>query len=348
MALSDISRKLNNMAAADEAGLQKIDVDKLVPSKFNFYGIRNITELAEDIKKFNLHAPLVVADLEDGNYEILSGERRWTAVKQLGWKKVLCKVFKGLSDADKELILIQANAQTREINTEERMKQIKRLEELIGKQRKTGELPKGKKTRDLIGEEIGMSGTQVGRYQRLEKKLIPDLKEELYSENITITEAETLSALNKEDQKQMLNTIKTLNPKENKEEIKILIDGIKQDVSKKDKEILKELDIKEPTDCNQEDTKEDSSFLIDFNELIRKSGLPKMLIVAGATTIKINDINRYSKTSEGYNFKYGDDNILTIDAKELYGVNINKIDKVNLKFETCIKLNIKESIYLYW
>lgn len=213
-----------------------LDIDKLVPSNKNFYVIREVEELAESIKESGLMHNLVVRKREDGNFEILSGERRYSALKMLEYKKVPCQV-KELTDLDAELLLIQANAKQRELTHTEKMEGINRLKEIYEEKRKNGEALKGK-TRDLIGKDIGLSGVQVGRYMKVSKGLIDDFKPLVDEGDITLTDALVLSGLSKDEQAEIYTQVKDLDPKEDKQEINILIQGIKQPVEKAEDKVL--------------------------------------------------------------------------------------------------------------
>lgn len=219
---------------------KELDINSLVPSKNNFYGLREIEELATSIKENGLMHNLVVRKMDNGTYEIISGERRYTALKKLGYEKVPCQI-KEINDLDAELMLIHANLEQRELTQTEKMEGIKRLENIYKQKRKNGEKLEGK-TRDLIGKDLGLSGVQVGRYKKVDKDLIPELKEKLNKEDITLTQAHTLSSLTKEEQKTIHDEIKDLNTKEHKLEVDILVQGIKQPVERKeDKELLDEM-----------------------------------------------------------------------------------------------------------
>ena len=69
-----------------------IPVDKIQPSR---YQVREefedeehtIEELAATIKKYGLLQPVLVVERKD-YYELVFGERRWRAVKLLGWKEI--------------------------------------------------------------------------------------------------------------------------------------------------------------------------------------------------------------------------------------------------------------------
>jgi ParB family chromosome partitioning protein len=49
---------------------------------------RGIDELAESIRQIGLLQPPLVQEIESGKYKLIEGQRRFLAVKQLGWKKI--------------------------------------------------------------------------------------------------------------------------------------------------------------------------------------------------------------------------------------------------------------------
>ncbi|MBN1042537.1 ParB/RepB/Spo0J family partition protein [Clostridium botulinum] len=236
--LKGIANRVNRVEK--KSFTKELDINSLVPSKNNFYGIRDIEELAASIKENGLMHNLVVRDIGNGTYEIISGERRCTALKKLGYEKVPCQI-RDINDLDAELMLIHANLEQRELTPTEKMDGIKRLENIYKQKRKNGEKLEGK-TRDLIGKDLGLSGVQVGRYKKVDKDLIPELKDKLDKEDITLTQAHTLSSLTKEEQQIIHDEIKDLNTKEHKLEVDILVQGIKQPIERKeDKELLDEM-----------------------------------------------------------------------------------------------------------
>lgn len=85
--LKGIASRVNNINNTDDGFTQEIDIDLLVPSENNFYGIREIEELAESIKEYGLMHNVVVRKRNDGKYEILSGERRFRALREIDCKK---------------------------------------------------------------------------------------------------------------------------------------------------------------------------------------------------------------------------------------------------------------------
>lgn len=211
--LNSISKNVDKSSLIDAKENFKfdyIDIDKLKINSKNFYPIVDIEILAEDISINGLNHNLVVRPIENGFYEIISGERRYTALKSLvdkgdnKYSKVPCKVV-NLNDIDSEITLIQANAQTRELTDVEKLKQIERLTELYREKKKNGE--KITNIRGLVSKDIGLSEGQVAKYSTVSNNLIPELREILNDGKLTISNATEFSSLSKENQKVILDII---------------------------------------------------------------------------------------------------------------------------------------------
>ncbi|NFT07920.1 ParB/RepB/Spo0J family partition protein [Clostridium botulinum] len=363
----------NRVNGVDKKSFTKeLDIENLVPSKNNFYGIREIEELAQSIKENGLIHNLVVRKMDNGTYEIISGERRYTALKKLEYKKVPCQI-RDINDLDAELMLIHANLDSRELTPTEKMEGIKRLESIYKQKRKNGEKLEGK-TRDLIGKDLGLSGVQVGRYRKVDKDLIPELKEKLNKEDITLTQAHTLSSLTKEEQQIIHDEIKDLNTKDHKLEVDILVQGIKQPVERKeDKELLDEMYSKSKS---KKDIVVSSNAKIADEKEIKKNSLGNKFLkkaeksqdYVGTIREQIAKIMEYDSHPT---IVISDDRIkaffykveqITILEKEIQAVSsgsvlnlytrniieINEIPEIN---ETLFKMSayrINEGIYLYF
>jgi ParB family chromosome partitioning protein len=341
--LKGLANKINGVEK--EGFTQELDINSLVPSSNNFYGIREIEELAASIKENGLMHNLVVRKKDDGTYEIISGERRYRAAKSLGYKTLPCQV-KEISDLDAEIMLIQANVEQRELLPSEKMEGIKRLKAIYEQKKVNGEeLPKGK-IRDLIGQDMKLSGVQVGRYQKVDKDLIEPLKEKLDKEEITLTQAHTLSSLNENEQKIIHEEIKDLDPKESKEEVEILINGIKQPVeSELDKQLLDEMHPPIITEVKEE-SKDNS---IKLKEAFKKFVNPR-LIISNSHIKGMIYIKKYSISS---------DSILTVgdscDKEGYLTIKINyfeKTDEIELELGKTINpkisYKISDGVYVWF
>lgn len=209
--ISKNTRKVEEFQAKENFKIEYINIDRIRRNEKNFYEIVDIEALAEDIKLNGLNHNLVVRKLDNDMYELISGERRYTALNKLvneGNKEfnlVPCKVIES-NDIDSEIILIQANAQSRELTEVEKLTQVERLQELYKIKKKNGEKVPGK-IRDIIANDLKLSPTQVGRYERINNKLIPELKAVIEQGNLTIANASEFSSLSEENQRVILNII---------------------------------------------------------------------------------------------------------------------------------------------
>lgn len=371
--LKGIASRVNNINNTDDGFVQELDIDLLVPSENNFYGIREIEELAESIKEYGLMHNVVVRKRNDGKYEILSGERRFRALREIDYKKVPCRIVKDdVTELDAEVMLIQANMQQRELNLQEKMQGIKRLQEIYTEKRKSGEKLQGK-TRDLIGKHLGISGVQVGRYQKIDKDLIEPLKEKLNSEDITVTQAHTLSSLTESEQEIISDEIKDLNCKEHKEEVETLINGIKQPVENKhDKELIDEMYSESNSkidivvsDCakNADETEQKKEIKTEVNEIENKIDELKEMIkqsekidlVINMSYIKgcfrVSEIELKHRTLEIY--LKGQKNILKIEINTNdYSNQLKKVNEIfygesTLKPKKAYKINLNTYLWFH-
>ncbi|GEQ18055.1 ParB/RepB/Spo0J family partition protein [Clostridium butyricum] len=371
--LKGIASRVNNINNTDDGFVQELDIDLLVPSENNFYGIREIEELAESIKEYGLMHNVVVRKRNDGKYEILSGERRFRALREIDYKKVPCRIVKDdVTELDAEVMLIQANMQQRELNLQEKMQGIKRLQEIYTEKRKSGEKLQGK-TRDLIGKHLGISGVQVGRYQKIDKDLIEPLKEKLNSEDITVTQAHTLSSLTEEEQEIINDEIKDLNCKEHKEEVETLINGIKQPVENKhDKQLIDEMYSESHSescivvsDCakNADETEQKKEIKTEVNEIENKiDELKEMITQSEKIDLVINmsyikgcfrvcEIELKHRTLEIY--LKGQKNILKIEINTNdYSNQLKKVNEIcygesTLKPKKAYKININTYLWFH-
>lgn len=263
--LSGISKnteKVATLEAKENFKFEYIDIDDIRKNKKNFYEISDINELVEDISINGLNHNLVVRPIENGLYELISGERRYTALKELvsrgeeKFKKVPCKVS-DLNDLDSEIVLIQANAQSRELSDADKLKQVERLTELYNIKKSSGQ--RVGKIRERISKDTGLSETQVGRYTTINKGLIPELKETLEQGNLSIANASEFATLSEDNQRVILDIMNS-KVSINKNEANDLknklkkIEKDKDDLLKKEEEYISE--IKKLSDANEKATKE--------------------------------------------------------------------------------------------
>ncbi|MBR6695847.1 MAG: ParB/RepB/Spo0J family partition protein, partial [Oscillospiraceae bacterium] len=90
-----------------------------------------IRELAESIEEHGLIQPILVRPLDNGMYQIVAGERRWRALRMLGWQdKEIPVVIKELDDEETAKIALVENVLREDLNP---IDEAKAYNELIEK-----------------------------------------------------------------------------------------------------------------------------------------------------------------------------------------------------------------------
>lgn len=85
-----------------------------------------IRERADSFIRDGQLEPIVVRQLEDGRYQIVSGETRWLAAKLLDWDTILGRVA-DVGDSEALELLAAFNAQRKDLNPIEKAQLIRRL-----------------------------------------------------------------------------------------------------------------------------------------------------------------------------------------------------------------------------
>lgn len=251
--LNNISKSVKKIEEIDTKSNYKIEyiaLRDLVPNPKNFYELVNIEELAEDIKINGLNSNLLVRPIGDeGKYELIGGHRRYSALSKLvseGEKKfkiVPCQV-RDLNDIDTEIALINDNAQNRELTEAEKLKQVERLTALYKEKKAKGEAVPGR-IRERIAEDLGLSSTQIGRYEKINRGLIPELKALIDSKELSISNGEAFAALNEESQKELVDIVKNKDielTKKDGEELKKKMKAMEASQKEKEEELQRKID----------------------------------------------------------------------------------------------------------
>ena len=90
-----------------------------------------IRELAESIEEHGLIQPILVRPLDNGMYQIVAGERRWRALRMLGWNdREIPVIIKELDDEETAKIALVENVLREDLNP---IDEAKAYNELIEK-----------------------------------------------------------------------------------------------------------------------------------------------------------------------------------------------------------------------
>ena len=222
--------KLTDVNAKKDMTIRFIERKNIVKNEKNFYNIGDIENLAVSIEDLGLKQPIEVMRIGEDQYKVLGGERRLTAIDQLiekgKWnREIPCVVTDldeiklPLSDEDKEMYsLVTTNSEQRKRTDGELLKEISILKEIYQKLKKQGiehmTLEDGKeillqgKTRDIVAETLGVSTGKIAEINKVEKHGSKVLMEALIEDEITSKTAAKVADMPKEEQDELITTIK--------------------------------------------------------------------------------------------------------------------------------------------
>lgn len=188
-----------------EGDLQIIDIDSLVPSKENFYGLDKKESMKASIRIVGIEQPLRVEPIEGqtGKYKVLAGHCRLSASKELAeedekYRYVPCYVKDRQSKQLSCLTMLLTNFTQREPTDYEKMLELTEIEK-IAKEIKQQENISGR-VRDMIAELLSISASQIGRYTAIRNNLDCHLMEAFQQQEIAMSIAYEASGLNPANQ----------------------------------------------------------------------------------------------------------------------------------------------------
>lgn len=160
--------------------IEYIELELLDADEANFYSIQGIDKLAANIEVCGLQQPLRVHQEENGRYKVVSGHRRRAALQLLAkdnpdkWRQVACIVERGgESPAMRELRLILANSDTRQLTSSEISKQADRVESLLYQLKEEEGMVFPGRMRDQVAAACKISATKRGVLKIIRAKLVP-------------------------------------------------------------------------------------------------------------------------------------------------------------------------------
>jgi ParB family chromosome partitioning protein len=171
--------------------INKIPMDQIVPNRFQprtVFDEDKIEELARTIHIHGIIQPIVVREFAIGQYEIIAGERRFRAMKKLGWIEAPA-IIKNLSDTETASVALIENLQREELSPIEEAMAYGKLLELHNL------------TQEALAQRLGKGQSTVANKLRL-LKLPQPIQEALLSKIITERHARALIPL-KDPEKQV-------------------------------------------------------------------------------------------------------------------------------------------------
>lgn len=200
--------------------IHNLEIDKLVDFKehiFEHLSKNKFEELKSSIKMNGLLVPIIVRELQNNTFEIMSGHNRVRAYKELNYKTI-SSIIRNVDDNTAKLIMIDTNVSQRDkLLPSELMKAYSLKQEII-KQKQLDQVGRNSEnnsdsydTREILAEQENVSATQISRYIRL-KQLLPELLKYVDEETLAFNVGVSLSFL-KKDEQQIILDILNENPK---------------------------------------------------------------------------------------------------------------------------------------
>ena len=156
-----------------------------------------IAELSESIRSQGVIQPLIVRSLDNGQYEIIAGERRWRAAKKAGLE-VVPVVLKEADDQSVMAMALIENIQREDLNA---------IDEALGIRRLTDEF---KMTHESVAKILGKSRSAVTNLLRLLS--LPSMVQQLLREKkLEMGHARSLLAAQESRQGDLAKRIVALN-----------------------------------------------------------------------------------------------------------------------------------------
>ena len=161
----------------------RIRANKFQPRKV--FGREPLEELKKSIHENGLVQPITVRQVEDGMFELVSGERRFRAVSELGYAEIPAYVLQVDSDTKMLELALTENLQREDLNA---------IEVAAGYQRLLDECSL---TQEQVAERVGKDRATVANFLRL-LRLPAEIQKSLIEGEISAGHARALLAIDDE------------------------------------------------------------------------------------------------------------------------------------------------------
>ena len=196
------------LGVVNEESAMEIEISKIHPFKnhpFKVLDDEKMQDLVESVRINGVLTPVLLRMDDNEEYEMVSGHRRMHAA-QLAGLTTIPAIVRELSDDDAIVAMVDANIQREELLPSEKAFAYKMKLDAMKRQGIRTDLTcvqnehkSGKKSRELLGEQVGISSVQVTRYIRL-TELIPKLLDLVDNKKLQFTVAVDISYIDKEVQ----------------------------------------------------------------------------------------------------------------------------------------------------
>ena len=212
----DIFQTDQSREEAQQERVQEIPLSELHPFKGHPFKVLDddaMQKTVESIAQFGVMTPAIARPRPEGGYELIAGHRRHHA-SELAGKETMPVIVREMDDDAATILMVDSNLQRETILPSERAFAYKMKLEAMNHQgervdltcSQLGNKSAGKKSSELLAEQVGQSKNQIFRYIRL-TELIPELLDMVDEKKIAFNPAVELSYLKKEEQKDFLEAM---------------------------------------------------------------------------------------------------------------------------------------------
>ena len=196
--------------------IQEIPLSELHPFRNHPFKVKDdeaMMETADSIKQYGVLVPAIARPDPEGGYELVAGHRRHRA-SELAEKETMPVIVRDLDDDAATIIMVDSNLQRESLLPSERAFAYKMKLDAMKHQgervdltcSQVGNKLEGKKSSEILAEQVGQSKNQIFRYIRL-TELIPELMDMVDEKKIALNPAYELSFLKKEEQIDLLDAM---------------------------------------------------------------------------------------------------------------------------------------------
>ncbi len=194
--------------------IEKIELSKIKEFKNHPFKVRDdeqMERLVESIKENEVLNPILVREVGDKTFEIVSGHRRKRAIELAGMKEIPC-IVRNLTDDEATILMVDSNLQREEILPSEKAFAYKMKMEAMKRQGQRTDLTSTPLEEKLganakMEEELGESREQIRRFIRL-TNLIPEILQMVDDKKIAFRPAVEISYLTEDEQNILLDVMK--------------------------------------------------------------------------------------------------------------------------------------------
>jgi len=213
----DLFKSGSEIEQSSQERVQEIPLNQLHPFNNHPFQVRDDEEmqkLVESIQHNGVLIPAMARHLSDGGYELVSGHRRKHA-SELAGKETMPVIVREMDDDTATIIMVDANLQREELLPSERAFAYKMKLDAMKRQGKRTDLTcsqvgnklAGRKSSDVLAEQVGESKNQIFRYIRLTELTSP-LLQMVDDKKFSLNPAVEVSYLKQSEQEMLLEVIR--------------------------------------------------------------------------------------------------------------------------------------------